>query len=191
MGKAFRKGRLLGLLGAAVALAFQAVPASATVIIQTYDITGSNFQLLYGSNAVAPIDPIFLNLTLSFDNSVDFSGTTNGMTINSTNIPYALQFAYSATYDFLTIATQAGVGSCNNPANSFCAFISGASGLSPSASLVQQSTSAGGYYTAVTQSVTVSGVPEPGTWAMMLLGFGAMGVAMRRRRRTYNLLQAA
>jgi len=27
-----------------------------------------------------------------------------------------------------------------------------------------------------------SGVPEPGTWAMMLLGFGAMGVALRRKR---------
>lgn len=26
-------------------------------------------------------------------------------------------------------------------------------------------------------------VPEPGTWAMMLLGFGGMGVAMRRSRR--------
>jgi hypothetical protein len=26
-------------------------------------------------------------------------------------------------------------------------------------------------------------VPEPGTWAMMLIGFGGMGVAMRRRRR--------
>jgi len=25
-------------------------------------------------------------------------------------------------------------------------------------------------------------VPEPGTWAMMLLGFGGLGVAMRRRR---------
>lgn len=26
-------------------------------------------------------------------------------------------------------------------------------------------------------------VPEPATWAMMLMGFGAIGVAMRRRRR--------
>ena len=26
-------------------------------------------------------------------------------------------------------------------------------------------------------------VPEPGTWAMMLFGFGGIGVAMRTRRR--------
>ena len=31
-------------------------------------------------------------------------------------------------------------------------------------------------------------VPEPSTWAMMLVGFGALGCAMRRRRR---LLAAA
>jgi hypothetical protein len=28
-----------------------------------------------------------------------------------------------------------------------------------------------------------SAVPEPGTWALMLLGFGGMGLALRRRRR--------
>jgi len=32
-------------------------------------------------------------------------------------------------------------------------------------------------------SVSVAAVPEPGTWAMMLLGFGAIGMAMRSRRR--------
>lgn len=34
-------------------------------------------------------------------------------------------------------------------------------------------------------------VPEPGTWAMMLLGFGGIGVAMRKRRRTVHLPQFA
>jgi hypothetical protein len=28
----------------------------------------------------------------------------------------------------------------------------------------------------------MAAVPEPGTWAMMLLGFGAIGFSMRRRR---------
>ena len=37
----------------------------------------------------------------------------------------------------------------------------------------------------------VAAVPEPSTWAMMLIGFGAMGVSLRRRRRTHSLLQAA
>jgi hypothetical protein len=33
-------------------------------------------------------------------------------------------------------------------------------------------------------------VPEPGTWAMMLMGFGAVGTAMRRRRRQAKLALA-
>jgi hypothetical protein len=37
--------------------------------------------------------------------------------------------------------------------------------------------------------VTAAAVPEPGTWALMLLGFGAVGVSMRRRRRTTHLPQ--
>lgn len=33
-------------------------------------------------------------------------------------------------------------------------------------------------------------VPEPGTWAMMLIGFGAVGVALRRRRKIATLVHA-
>lgn len=45
--------------------------------------------------------------------------------------------------------------------------------------------------TLVVRLAQVAGVPEPATWAMMLLGFGAMGVSLRRRRRTQTLLQEA
>lgn len=34
-------------------------------------------------------------------------------------------------------------------------------------------------------------IPEPGTWGMMLMGFGAAGYAMRRRRRTAPIAQVA
>jgi hypothetical protein len=40
-------------------------------------------------------------------------------------------------------------------------------------------------------TLAVAAVPEPGTWAMMILGFGAMGVAMRRRRTLSALPQMA
>jgi len=48
--------------------------------------------------------------------------------------------------------------------------------------------------TGVTSAVgrpTTPPVPEPATWAMMLLGFGGIGMAMRRGRRTAKLPQLA
>ena len=38
---------------------------------------------------------------------------------------------------------------------------------------------------------SVAAVPEPETWATMLLGFGAIGMAMRTRRRNLSLPQVA
>jgi hypothetical protein len=39
-----------------------------------------------------------------------------------------------------------------------------------------------GYSLKITYDYSPTGVPEPSTWAMMLLGFGAIGVAARRDR---------
>jgi hypothetical protein len=44
-------------------------------------------------------------------------------------------------------------------------------------------TNTGGYSNAVLyRSTAVAAVPEPGTWALMLVGFGAAGASLRRRR---------
>lgn len=40
----------------------------------------------------------------------------------------------------------------------------------------------GGAYGFALDSVSISAVPEPATWAMMLIGFAAVGSAVRRRR---------
>ena len=40
-----------------------------------------------------------------------------------------------------------------------------------------------GALSGVVSFASTPAVPEPGTWAMMLLGFGGIGFAMRRRRR--------
>ena len=34
----------------------------------------------------------------------------------------------------------------------------------------------------ITFSTLGGGVPEPASWALMLVGFGGLGMAMRRRR---------
>jgi hypothetical protein len=39
-------------------------------------------------------------------------------------------------------------------------------------------------------TVSMSAVPEPGTWAMMLIGFGAVGYSMRRRKVGYAGMRA-
>lgn len=40
-------------------------------------------------------------------------------------------------------------------------------------------------------NLAVRAVPEPATWALMILGFGGIGALMRRRRRDGGLLQPA
>jgi hypothetical protein len=53
-------------------------------------------------------------------------------------------------------------------------------------------TSSGSFGGSVAFTAAAAAVPEPGTWAMMLVGFGAIGFSMRRRRRhAAHLFQAA
>lgn len=47
-----------------------------------------------------------------------------------------------------------------------------------------------GSYAGTIAFAPASAVPEPATWAMMLVGFGAVGYSLRRRKTTYRLAQA-
>jgi hypothetical protein len=49
----------------------------------------------------------------------------------------------------------------------------------------------GDYDDFIVKAVVTSAVPEPATWAMMLLGFGAIGFSMRRRKMLPKLAKLA
>jgi hypothetical protein len=163
--------------------------AHAVTIEREFDLTASNFEFesILGPDTPAPVDPVELNFTVIFDPSAVIGSTTNGLTINSfslPNPPYSSGFAYDGA-GTLTVATYPGVDNCGNPASSYCVFIDDAAGASPVLSFFEQSTSSGGFWVAQTTTITASAitnVPEPSTWAMMLLGFAGLGYAGFRRR---------
>ena len=66
------------------------------------------------------------------------------------------------------------------------------SGFSGITSFVLSSANGGNDRSFVLDNVKLAGaVPEPATWVMMLLGFGAMGVSMRRHRKPLPAMQVA
>ena len=170
----------LSLLMASAVSAAMSFGGHAATIERTFDVTASDFILNSGSNIPAAVDPVELNFTLVFDPLAVITRTTAGLTINSFNLPYSTTYANNAS-GTLTIATDANVGSCDNPPNSYCFFINDPAGASPTVNFVNQTTSSGFW---VASAITVSAsaiVPEPSTWALMLIGFGGVGwVAYRR-----------
>jgi hypothetical protein len=53
-----------------------------------------------------------------------------------------------------------------------------------------QGTPAGGPPVALLDGVTLNAVPEPSTWAMVLVGIGGLGLAARSRRKSRETLAA-
>lgn len=173
------KKQLLAL-GAAAALLVSA--AQATPISLEFDITGSNFALQFGPASPAPLDPLTIDFSITFDNATDVASTTAGLTINSFNLPYLASYAYNAAVDTLIVATNPEIFGCVNTASTFCLFI-GAFSTAPNVYLVEQSTASGGFWVAqaVESTSGPTAIPEPGVLA--LIGLGLSGLALVRRRR--------
>ena len=205
------------LAAALAATAFVSAPAMASVTIEgdptnttVTGFTGSNGLIVQGS--ALPFGPTTLtNLGDSFTTAVLTIGTPEGsvnLFEDTTPRQVSVDFAFlnpldasgglvtGSTVGFFTLslfgscgAIAGGCGSVdwsNTPTifnfgtgGSFSVLLQDATFTTPGTARVN------GTFTYLTAAV-----PEPSTWAMMLLGFGAVGFAMRRRR-TPTLVQVA
>lgn len=121
--------------------------------------------------------------TITTDNSglvTDITGSANGSAITGlSNYASADNMVYSTpayvTFNGLSFSTAFDTYNIGNTLN-------GDYGIAA------QSTNPGGYCcSAEPLTVNVSAVPEPATWGMMLLGFGALGVSLRTRSQRKEL----
>jgi hypothetical protein len=168
--------------------------AQAAVITRTFDLEVSRFEQVFGSDPTLPPTPVTLNVTLTFDNSANVGTTTTGLTVNAFTLPYATEFQYFTATDSLALATTlVGPASCSSSPGTFCAFIHDATSAAPSLIFFQNALPTNNVWDATSLLLTYSdapvgpGVPEPATWALMLIGFGLLGAQLRGRRARLSL----
>lgn len=188
---------------------FVAAPASAAVVL----FVGST-QGCFGSGCV-PGGPTATDAALvytvgSFNQSSDPTGFLGigGATDNLGSFTLgAAPHTYTGdVFRLLVTFTQPGAGSQLFQAllQGSVTSVNGGSVFINFDNTPQLITTPGGSFTLQVNDVSVAAggatqilsgqlqaVPEPATWAMMLLGFGAIGMAMRRRRRNLALPQLA
>lgn len=172
--------KLLPLAVAAASLAAFSAPAQAveTIIITGPSGTFGNDNVLCSGGAA----------TCGFTNTFNFltpdgfnlaNGTLSTSATATSNIDFTSALlngtAFSLTptgmFEFGTLANTALVAGANNVLT------------------VSGNNLGNGAFAGTLTFAQVSAVPEPATWGMMLLGFGAVGFSLRRRRLP-NMAQA-
>jgi len=168
--------RQLSLAFAAIAASSISAPAAAAIIPSTYTFTtptaGSgtftvNLDTLTGFYSLAAFDYMLGSTTFSTANVSMIAGSTYviGGNVNGPDLVSSLGGADDFRFTWAPVVF---------PPPDFTFYIAG--GILPE----QRS----GITFALVPTV---GVPEPASWAMMLLGFAGIGAAMRRRKLTEAL----
>lgn len=190
--------KYLRLSAAAVAMsAFMTSPAmAATPLTVTYEgsVTGTNLAASGGFSGSTTIVGL-TDLEDASDGQFDFSSLTalfQGQTFTLANASGVVGlntfsiftngdlFASFNIGDTSRLATGEAIGATITGGDPFRAV--------PDTGLLQLT---GGTGTIRGDVSVAAAVPEPGTWLLMLVGFGAVGASMRRRSSSLRLLQQA
>jgi hypothetical protein len=163
----------------AAALAAPLSQANAAIVTKTYSITATNFE------SGAPTDPVTGMFTFTFDNAAPITlPSPAGLSVSGFNVAYngPALFSFTKGSDMLIVGNNIGLGSFSvSPATPGFGFAM--LGVSSTPTISNFTYSAGGklWHSSNVAITEVPAVPEPATWAMLLMGFGGMGFAMRRR----------
>ena len=182
-----RRIKLLPLALVASALAFVASPAQAT---QTMTLTLPSGT--FGNDGVGAVG----SPTAAFTNTFTFGAAGSAFLVNLAG--YTLANATLSTsalggnnIDF-TSAVLNGTAFTLSPTGVFEFGSAGPVSLLAINTLTINGINTGdSAYAGTLTFAAVPSVPEPATWGMMLLGFGVMGVSLRRRRRSLPSLAQA
>lgn len=182
--------KLLGGL-AAFALLCAAPQAHAAMITRTYEFAVTNI-LTNGPSTPAPVDEITGSFTLTFDPTVAIYNSTAGLVVNNLSYAQSVPMGFSFTpFGMLGFGgLPSGVAGASAGTDDFyigmfqplsSTPIYGGSFFSSSGSNVTWSAVTGSI-TAYDGPARAPAIPEPGTWALLILGFGLAGAALRDRR---------
>lgn len=123
-----------------------------------------------------------LNVVNGFDTGFSFfySSSTTG----TVNVWSGLD-ATGTLLGQVNLLAQFNEGCGGDPTGQFCNWTSAGISFAGVARSIDFGGTANqtGYDNITFGSAFAGGVPEPATWALLVMGFGAMGAAMRRRRR--------
>lgn len=164
------------------------VPAPAAAKTLALSFTAADFFNGFGSPTTPPLAFVQGAFTATFDESADIDEQRSNIGVHGLNFAFdrPLVLSYDRANDMLFLGggcpcgVSGGLFELESLTNDFLLGVEHAASAAPTF-LTFGYTQAGFDDVAIAQTGSVAAVPEAATWAMLIVGYGVMGSALRRR----------